>query len=122
MAVIIYSFNLKILPKISYGVLECDIVVTKLRAYDFVIKYFYCGSVTVVSPFSSLLTPILPPPLPQSIPPIVSAHKGSICVMLLAPSLSSPCHPPRYSPLVTVSLFFISISLAIFSLLVCFVD
>ena len=27
MSVVIYSFNLNILPKISYGVLECDIVV-----------------------------------------------------------------------------------------------
>ena len=34
----IYSFNLNISPKLSYGVLERDIVVTKLHAYDFVIK------------------------------------------------------------------------------------
>ena len=27
MSVVIYSFNLNILPKILYGVLECDIVV-----------------------------------------------------------------------------------------------
>ena len=26
MGVIIYSFNLNILPKMSYGVLECDVV------------------------------------------------------------------------------------------------
>ena len=38
MGVIIYSFNLKISPKMPYGVLECDIVVTELHAYDFVIK------------------------------------------------------------------------------------
>ena len=38
MGVLIYSFNLNISPKMSYGVLECDIVVTELRAYDFVIK------------------------------------------------------------------------------------
>ena len=36
MAVIICSFNLNTLPKMSYGVLECDIVM--LRAYDCVIK------------------------------------------------------------------------------------
>ena len=29
MGVIICSFNLNISPKMSYGVLECDIVVTK---------------------------------------------------------------------------------------------
>ena len=38
MAVIIHSFSLNILPKMSCGVLECDIVVTELHAYDFVIK------------------------------------------------------------------------------------
>ena len=33
--------NLNISPKMSYGVLECDIViVTELCAYDFVIKDF----------------------------------------------------------------------------------
>ena len=37
MGIIIYSFNLNISPKRSYGVLECD-VVTELHAYDFVIK------------------------------------------------------------------------------------
>ena len=36
MDVIIYSFNLNISPKMSYGVPECD--VTELYACDFVIK------------------------------------------------------------------------------------
>ena len=40
MGLIIYSFNLNISPKRSYGVLECSIVVTELHAYDFVIKDF----------------------------------------------------------------------------------
>ena len=38
MGVIMYSFNLNVSPKMSHGVLECDIVVTELHAYDFVIK------------------------------------------------------------------------------------
>ena len=38
MWVIIYSFNLNISPKISHGVLECDILMLELHAYDFVIK------------------------------------------------------------------------------------
>ena len=39
MGVIIYSFNLNISPKVSYGVLECDtVIVIELHAYDFVIK------------------------------------------------------------------------------------
>ena len=40
MGVIIYSFIVNISPKMSYGVLECDIIVTQLPAYDFVIKDF----------------------------------------------------------------------------------
>ena len=40
MGVIIYSSNLNISPEMAYGVLECDIVVTELHAYDFVIKDF----------------------------------------------------------------------------------
>ena len=40
MIVIIYRFNLNISPKMSYGVLECDIVVIELHAYDFVIQDF----------------------------------------------------------------------------------
>ena len=41
MGVIIYSFNLNISPKMSYGVLECYIVyVTELHTYDFAIKDF----------------------------------------------------------------------------------
>ena len=39
MGVIIYSFNLNISPKIC-GVLECDIIVTELRANNFVIEDF----------------------------------------------------------------------------------
>ena len=38
MGVIIYSFNLNISPKISYGVLECDVMYR--ITYDFVIKDF----------------------------------------------------------------------------------
>ena len=47
MGVIIYSFNLNISPKMSYAVLECDIVVTESPVYDFVIKK---GVLFVVDP------------------------------------------------------------------------
>ena len=40
MGIIIYSFNLNILPKMPYVMLECDSYVTKLHAYYFVIKDF----------------------------------------------------------------------------------
>ena len=36
MGVTIYSFNLNISAKMSYGVLECDVVIS--HAYDFVTK------------------------------------------------------------------------------------
>ena len=38
MGVIMQSFNLNISPKMSYGVLEYDSVITELHACDFVIK------------------------------------------------------------------------------------
>ena len=38
MSVIIYSFNLNMSPKMSYGVLKCDSYIIELYAYDFVIK------------------------------------------------------------------------------------
>ena len=40
--VIIYGFNLNISPKMSYAVLECDVVVTESPVYDFVIKKRGC--------------------------------------------------------------------------------
>ena len=40
MGAIIYCFNLNISPSMSYGMLQCDIAVTELHAYDFVIKDF----------------------------------------------------------------------------------
>ena len=43
--------NLNISPKMSYGVSECDIVVTELHAYDFVIKDFVIkGGIIFVTP------------------------------------------------------------------------
>ena len=43
MAAIIYSLNLNISPKMSYVMLEYDIVVAELHAYDFLIKDFTTG-------------------------------------------------------------------------------
>ena len=45
--------NMNISPKISHGVLECDIVVTKLHGYDFVIKDFVIkqGGVICAGPY-----------------------------------------------------------------------
>ena len=50
MDVIIYSFNLNISPKMSYGVFEWDIV-TELHAYVFVIKKgsYLCRALYIIS-------------------------------------------------------------------------
>ena len=47
MGVIVYTFNLNISPKMSHGVLECDIVMLQNYAHDFVIKK---GGVFCVGP------------------------------------------------------------------------
>ena len=88
-------------------------------------KYFcffnYC-SVTVVPPFSPLLTPTLLPQFPHQSPLIFHAHESSIHVPWLAPSPSFPFYLPPVSLLVTVSLFFIFKSLVLFCSIVFFVD
>ena len=85
-------------------------------------KIYFC-SFTVVLPFSPIVLPY-PVPHNQSPHPIVCVHEPSIRVPLLAIPLLSPIIPLPTSPcsLVTVSFFFISMSLVIFCLLVCFVD
>ena len=47
---------------------------------------------------------------------------GPFYMFLDYPSSSFPCYLPPHSPLVIVSLFFISVSLIILCLLVCFAD
>ena len=40
MDIIIYSFNLNISPKMSCGVLECDVLRYRITCYDFVTENF----------------------------------------------------------------------------------
>ena len=49
MGAIIYCFNLNISPSMSYGMLQCDIAVTELHAYDFVIKkgHYLCWTLYI---------------------------------------------------------------------------
>ena len=88
------------------------------------ILYFlnYCPS-TVVSIFLPPLSPVPPTPTshPQSYPPL-ALSMGPLYMFLDGPFTSSPCYTPPLSPPVTVSLFFISVLLVTFCLLVCFVD
>ena len=88
----------------------------------FSFSFFYCCSCTVVSIFPSLLSPAPPTPTshPQSYPLWLCPWVLYTC-SLMTLSLLSPV-TPFPSPLVTVSLFFISMSLVIFYFLVCFVD
>ena len=81
-----------------------------------------CCSITVVPISPPLLFPAIPnPPLPHSILPTIDLVHGScIHVPWLDPS-PSPHDPPPPSLLVTVSLFYISMSLVLFCPLVCFV-
>ena len=54
MGVIIYSFNLNISPKVSYAVLECDVVMYRIT-YDFVIKDFVIKRALFVGIFQHLV-------------------------------------------------------------------
>ena len=80
-------------------------------------KYFYCYSVAVVPNFTTLFSLLFPPPLPQSIPTLLSM--GPLCVILdlafphlysIIPLHSGYCQSVLYFP--------VSGSI----LLVCFVD
>ena len=80
-------------------------------------KLFYCCSITVVCIFSPTLPPQPQPNLPPSLGstlPLGFVHVSFIVV----PSNPSPHYPT--SPLVTVRLFLISMSLVIFWLLFSF--
>ena len=62
--------------------------------------------------------PCLPP---SNLPPL-ALSMSPLYIILYDPFPSFLCYLPPPTPLVTVSLFFISMSLVIFCLLVCFVD
>ena len=85
-------------------------------------SFFYCCSVTIV-PISLPITPSFPYPSPPPTfnhSPPLSLFMGPLYMFLDDPSPYFPCSPP--SPLVTVILFLISMSLVLFWSLVCFVD
>ena len=84
--------------------------------------FSYCCSSTIVSIFPPLLYPTPPTP-----PPTLNPTPLCLCpwVLYTCSLMTYPFFPPYLplpSPLVTVSLFFISVSLIIFCLLVCFID
>ena len=84
-----------------------------LSFFFFFSFFYYCLS-TVVSVFPPPLSPT--PPTPTSHPqlfPCWALSMGPLYMFLDDPSLSFSCYLPTPSPLVTVSLFFISMSLVI---------
>ena len=89
--------------------------------FFYFLTFFYCCSSTVAYISLPPLSP-QPSPLPTFDPTLLwfcpcVLYRCSWKPFLLLPPLS----PPNF-PLVTVSLFFISMSLVIFCLLICFVD
>ena len=76
--------------------------------------------------FNYLITPPFPYPSPpptfNPFPSPLSLSMGPLYMFLKDPSSSFPHYPPFPSPLVTVSFFFISMSLVVFHSLVCFGD
>ena len=75
----------------------------------------------LISPPLHPQCPAYPYLLPSILPPLAL----SMCLLYMfldGPSPIFPHYPSPLSPLVTVTLFFISMSLVIFCLLICFVD
>ena len=110
-------YYVRIIPKWLYFLL----FMIKYRA-NFSFFFIYCCSSTVVSIF----IPPWPPPHPSPPPTLEPIPLGFVLVSFICvPWWPFPYFPPLSSPaslLVTVSLFFIPMSLVIFCLLVCFVD
>ena len=99
------------------------LVFVSMRLFCFFICSFfhffhYCPN-TVVPHFSPLLSLALPP---QSILTPLSMPMDPLYMFLDLPLHLPSCYTPPPSPLVTVSLFFISMPLVIFCSFVCFVD
>ena len=93
----------------------------RLHYFFFLDCLIYCCSVTVVLPFSPLLT--LPhPPSPTVNSPTVRAQESATHIPLRALPSSFSHFPSPPSPLVMVSLFFISKSLVLLCSFVSFVD
>ena len=104
----------------TYWWLFCNYQFVVFNPFNFFPLFFIVVQVQL-SPFSPHQS-LSPQPFPPS-PMILPTLSFSICPLyVFLDDLSSfPLLSPPLCPLVTVSLFFISISLDIFCLLVCFV-
>ena len=96
--------------------------ISKIENLFIYFLFFYCSSTLVsISPPPHPPVPPTPTSYPQSFPPL-ALSMGPLYMFLDDPFPSFSCNCPPLSPLVTVSLLFISMSLVLFRLLVCFVD
>ena len=91
-----YSFNLNISPKMSYGVLECDIVMLQnYMLYDFVIKYFVIKrGVICAGPCSHNMAHLIGcPPTRLSVPPALSTQHHAVLDKYLLEEMNTKCQP-----------------------------
>ena len=117
----------KLFRCVQNGILY-SISIEKVIMWSYVINFqqtYQCPSFVVYScqlTFYPLFTPTLPPIPIINPPPIVLAQESSAHVPFLAPSPSFSHYSSPVTPLVTVSLIFISKSLILFYSFVYFVN
>ena len=91
----------------------------------FIFSFFKILTVIQVQFFAFSLH-LCPQPQPSHLPALIPSHLGFVHVSFIVvpenTSSFSPSFSPPLSPLVTVHLFLISLSLVIFYLLFCFID
>ena len=109
-----------IYPPQQKGIWKTYLLYISSRHCGYIVSSFFF--IVVQVQLSPLLSPDLPTPTShiQSSPTPLSLSMGPLYMFLDDPSPSLPCYPSSSSPLVTVSLSFISMSLVLFCLLVCF--
>ena len=95
---------------------------SNLKQYLFSLYFLFLFKHSCLHPHPTMLPHSTHPCLAPSNLPLLALSMCPLYMFLDGPSPVSPHYPFPLSPLVTLSLFFISVSLVIFCLLVCSVD